>query len=284
MCSYFIFHLIQFPFLLIPTQKLQQLFLVKSVLIPPMAIGMLIWICIKANGSNEILQQQSTISGSNRTWVWLSTMTSITGGFSTLSVNIPDFSRFSKSRSSQWSQLPVIPILKIVTALFGIVATGAARVAYPGADLWSPFDLIAKWEGAGGRFMGFVCSTLWILAQVCCNISANSVSFANDVTSIWPKYINIKRGTILCSLIGGWALVPWLMVSTAYVFLNFMSGYAVFLGPIAGILTADYWLVRRRKYDVPGLYDPNGRYKFWVSIIMIHIWFAVPLTLVIEWY
>lgn len=141
------------------------------------------------------------------------------------------------------------------------MATGAGRVVY-GEDLWSPLELIAKWEGSGGRFLGFVCSALWILAQICCNISANSYSFANDVTTLLPKWINIKRGTVLCSLIGGWALVPWLMVSSAMVFLNFMSGYAVFLAPIAGIFCCDYWLVRKRKLDLAGLYDPHGRYRY----------------------
>lgn len=154
--------------------------------------------------------------------------------------------------------------MKVVTALFGIVATGACRVVY-GEDIWTPLGIIAKWEGSGGRFLAFICSCLWILAQVCCNISANSVSFANDATTLLPKWINIRRGTVLCSIIGGWALVPWLMVSSAYVFLNFMSGYAVFLGPMAGIMMCDYWIVKRRKLDVPGLYDPNGRYKYFVS-------------------
>jgi NCS1 family nucleobase:cation symporter-1 len=83
---------------------------------------------------------------------------------------------------------------------------------------------------------------------------------------MFPKYINIKRGAILCTIVGGWALVPWLMVSSAVVFLQFMSGYAVFLGPIAGIMLADYWLVRKRKLDVPGLYDPHGRYRYKVRL------------------
>lgn len=214
MVSYVIFHLIQFPFLLIPQHKLQKLFLAKSILVPPMALGMLIWICVRANGSNAILNQPSTLSGSARAWAWLATLTSITGGFSTLAVNIPDFTRMSKNSQAQLWQAPVIPILKVITALFGIVATGAGRVVY-GEDLWTPLDLIAKWDGSGGRFLGFVCSALWVLAQVSCNISANSVSFANDVTTLCPKWINIKRGMIMCSLIGGFALVPWLMVSSA---------------------------------------------------------------------
>lgn len=87
MLSYFLFHLVQFPFMLIPMYKLKTLFLVKSILVPPMAIGMLIWICQKANNDNSILRQPTTLSGSDRAWAWLLACTSVTGGFSTLAVN-----------------------------------------------------------------------------------------------------------------------------------------------------------------------------------------------------
>jgi nucleobase:cation symporter-1, NCS1 family len=228
MCSYFLFHLIQLPFLLVPTHKLQTLFLVKSILMPPMAIGMLIWVCVKAGGSNAILHQHATISGSKYAWTWLATLTSVTGGFSTLAVNISDFSRFSKAESAPLWQGLSIPILKIVTALFGIISTGACRVAF-GQDLWNPLEIINLWTGGGGRFLAFVCSVLWILAQISCNVSANSFSFANDLTSLFPKWVNIKRGTVVCSILGGWAFVPWIMAGSAYRFLDFMSGYAIFL-------------------------------------------------------
>jgi nucleobase:cation symporter-1, NCS1 family len=214
MTSYIIFHLIQFPFLLIPSHKLQKLFLAKSILMPPTAIGMLIWICLRAGGSNAIINQPTTLAGAARAWAWFSALTSITGGFSTLAVNISDFSRFSKYPNAQLWQAPIIPALKVITGLFGIICTGAARVAY-GEDLWNPLDLVAKWQTPGGRFGGFVCSVIWILAQVCCNISANSVSFANDLTTMFPRWINIRRGTFICSLFGGFALVPWIMVSSA---------------------------------------------------------------------
>jgi nucleobase:cation symporter-1, NCS1 family len=69
-------------------------------------------------------------------------------------------------------------------------------------------------------------------------------------------------------LVGGWAMVPWIILSSAKTFLNFMSAYAVFMAPIAGILFTDYWLVKDRHYDVPALYDPRGIYHTWVSIII----------------
>lgn len=88
------------------------------------------------------------------------------------------------------------------------------------------------------------------------------MSFANDIASLLPKYFNIRRGVILVSFLGGWALCPWIIMASARAFLNFMSAYAIFMAPMAGILTTDYWLIKRRKYDVPALYDPHGIYRF----------------------
>ena len=83
-----------------------------------------------------------------------------------------------------------------------------------------------------------------------------------DITSLFPKWFNIRRGAILVAIVGGWALCPWIIISSAIKFLSFMSGYGMFMAPIAAILLSDYWIVKRRKYDVPALYDPKGIYKY----------------------
>lgn len=186
----------------------------------------------------------------------------MTGGYSTLAVNIPDFSRFSKSRGAQLYQLPVIPVFKTIVGVFGIVSAGASKKLY-GTLLWSPIDIIGHWQGTpGGRAAAFFAASIWLLAQVSVNISANGISFANDATTLAPRWINNRRGAVLVSLVGGWALCPWIVISSASAFLNFMSAAAIFMAPIAGILTCDYWLVKRRRYDVPALYDPDGIYSY----------------------
>ncbi len=91
MCSYFLYWLLQLPLLLIPTHRLQYLFWVKTALVTPMALGMTIWICVQAGGGADFFYAPATVSGSTRAWLWLSSLTSITGGYSTLVVNIPDF-------------------------------------------------------------------------------------------------------------------------------------------------------------------------------------------------
>lgn len=262
MIAYLIYWLIQFPILLIPTHKLQYMFWLKTALVTPMAIAMVVYVAVKAGGSGDFFYAPATVSGPTRAWLWLSSLTSVTGAYSTLAVNIPDFSRFSKSRGAQVWQLPVIPGLKVIIGAFGIIAASAAKKVY-GTAYWNPLDIVNEWQGTpGGRAAAFFCAALWLLASVSVNVSANAISFANDITAIAPKYMNIRRGVVFAAFVGGWALCPWIILASASAFLNFMSAYAIFMAPMAGIICCDYWIVKRRRYDVPALYDPAGIYRY----------------------
>ncbi|KAL3422668.1 ncs1 allantoate transporter [Phlyctema vagabunda] len=276
--SYFLYHVIQTPFLFIKTERLKWIFLAKTILVPPMALGMVIYLAVAARDVSDFWHQKSTVTGSARAWLWLSSMTSITGGFSTLAVNIPDFSRFAKKPGSQIAQLPAIPLFKIIISIFGVVGASTSQPLY-GKTLWSPLDIVAEWQGSGGgRAAAFFCAALWCLAQVCVNISANTLSFGNDITSLFPKYFNIRRGVAFAAVVGGWAMVPWIIIANAVTFLNFMSAYAVFMAPIAGIMMTDYWFIKQRKIDVPALYDPAGIYGKcnWRSLVIMVV-VIVPL-------
>lgn len=83
---------------------------------------------------------------------------------------------------------------------------------------------------------------------------------------LFPRYVNIRRGCVIAAIVGGWVIVPWKILTSATTFLAFMGGYAVFLAPFAGIIASDYWLVKKRHIDVPALYDPHGRYRYWYGI------------------
>ena len=102
--------------------------------------------------------------------------------------------------------------------------------------LWNPLTLVDHWDN---RAAAFFASATFALATLGTNISANTLSAANDMTALFPKYINIRRGQVLCMIIGCWAFVPWEIVTSAQGFLSFMNGYTVFLGPFAGIMVAD---------------------------------------------
>jgi NCS1 family nucleobase:cation symporter-1 len=225
------------------------------------------WCVHKAGGSGQIFALKATVSGSQKAYLFLSSMSSVTGSWSTLACNIPDFSRYAKSSKGQFIQLPFLPIIFTLCAVIGIVTTSATGVIY-GTLIWNPLDIISKWlaSGHGGRAAAFFAATSWYIAQVGTNITANSISAANDLTVLFPRYFNIERGCVIAALIGGWVIVPWKILSSAETFLAFMGGYAVFLAPIAGILASDYWLVKKQNIDVPALYNPDGRYSYWNGI------------------
>jgi NCS1 family nucleobase:cation symporter-1 len=225
------------------------------------------WCVHKAGGSGQIFALKATVSGSQKAYLFLSSMSSVTGSWSTLACNIPDFSRYAKSSKGQFIQLPFLPIIFTLCAVIGIVTTSATGVIY-GTLIWNPLDIISKWlaSGHGGRAAAFFAATSWYIAQVGTNITANSISAANDLTVLFPRYVNIERGCVIAALIGGWVIVPWKILSSAETFLAFMGGYAVFLAPIAGILASDYWLVKKQNIDLPALYNPDGRYSYWNGI------------------
>ena len=255
MISFFLFWLLQFPFLLMHPNSLRWLFLAKSIIVPIAFIGMLIWAYTSTHGTGgDIWHEHATITGPNYSWAWLGSLTSVIGNYATLSVNQADFSRYSHA-SVRWQLLyvPLLPVVFTFIAFIGVAASSAGAQNY-GTLTWDPMALIAFWDNRAARF--FVAAT-FALACLGTNISANSLSAANDLMALFPSYINIRCGQIVCALLC-WALVPWKILASAGSFLNFMSAYAIFLGPIASIMIFDYWVIRGRKYDVLALYQRHG--------------------------
>ncbi|CAK7566565.1 MAG: hypothetical protein SEPTF4163_004512 [Sporothrix epigloea] len=263
MVSYFLFWIIQLPLLLIHPTKLKYIFWIKLIGAPIAAIATMGWCVHKAGGGGDIFKLRAEVSGSTYAYLWLSCMTSVTGSWATLACNIPDFTRYAKSGNGQFIQLPFLPMIFTLCGILGIVTTSATKV-FTGQYLWNPLDIITLWldMGSGGRAAAFFAALAWYIAQVGTNITANSISAANDLTVLFPRYVNIKRGCMIAAVIAGWLLVPWKIISSANTFLAFMGGYSVFLAPISGILAADFWLVKRGHIDIPALYDPHGRYRY----------------------
>ncbi|KAK0368458.1 NCS1 nucleoside transporter [Colletotrichum limetticola] len=272
MCSFFLFWIIQLPLLLIHPTKLRPLFYVKLLATPAVVLGTLGWAVKQAGGGGDIFRLQPEFSPgtSKYAWLWLSCMSSVSGQWSTMAINIPDFLRYSKSRNAQNVQLIFVPIVFTLCGTMGIITTSATKVFQGDGDyLWNPLDIVSLWlrNGSGGRCAAFFGALAWLIATIGTNVTANSISAANDLTVMFPRYINIRRGSIVAAVIGAWVIVPWKILASAATFLNFMGAYAVFLAPLSGIMAADFWLVKKQRYDLPGmssddLYDPHGRYRY----------------------
>jgi NCS1 nucleoside transporter family len=173
-----------------------------------------------------------------------------------------DFSRYSRV-SVKWQLIyvPFLPLVFTFIAFIGVAATSAGAVKY-GELNWDPMALVSHWDNRACRFFA---AFSFALAALGVNISANSLSAANDLMALFPQYVNIRRGQLICAVVA-WALVPWKILKSAGSFLNFMAAYAVFLGPIAAILVCDFWIIHNGKYDTLALYQPNGIYRYTAGV------------------
>ncbi|KAK4689323.1 nucleobase:cation symporter-1, NCS1 family, partial [Tremellales sp. Uapishka_1] len=262
MVSYLIFWMIQFPLLFIHPSKLQPVFALKFVMVPICMMAILGWCVAQAKeqtgGLGAVLSQPPKADGADFAYAWLKTLTALISGFATLALNIPDFSRYSKGRNTPLVQAPLIPVIYTFLAITSAICGSCTQAIY-GKALWSPVDIIAKWDS---RAAVFFAAFAWMFAQMVQNLSANSISAANDLATLFPRYLNIRRAQIVIAVLAGWCLVPWKILASATTFYNFISGYGIVLGPFAGVMLFDYYIVKRQKLDVPALYDPHGRYRY----------------------
>jgi NCS1 family nucleobase:cation symporter-1 len=111
--------------------------------------------------------------------------------------------------------------------------------------VWDPIVIIDSWDGPTGRAAAFFAGLSWLLAQICVNMSATVISGANDLVNLFPKWFNIRRGTMLITIIGSWALVPWKILYSATSLLNFMNSLGIFLAPtmVSDIYTTHVWVM-----------------------------------------
>lgn len=255
--SFVIFWFFQIPFLSMHPNKLRWLFLAKSIIVPIAWVAILVWALASTRGS-AIFDQTPTVSGPRYSWAFLASMNSVIGNYATLSVNQADFSRYSRV-SVRWQcmYVPLLPAFFTFISFIGIASASAGAVHY-GVVEWDPIALLSHWSNRPARFFA---AASFALAALGVNISANSLSAANDLAALFPRYVNIRRGQLLCALLC-WALVPWKILASAGSFLNFMSAYAIFLGPIAAIMLFDFWVVHQRRYDTLSLYRPRGIYRY----------------------
>ncbi|KAJ6509304.1 NCS1 nucleoside transporter family [Mycena vitilis] len=251
---FFIFYIIQLPLLFIHISKLRHLFMLKvrDEPLPIFGFALFGWAVGKAHGFGPIFTQKTQVSSSSPVAVmFFSAMSSAIAPKATLALNICDFTRFAKSpRAAVWANILSLSIPVTLCAILGVVVTSATQVIY-GVSTWNPLQVCELWSSRAAQFFAAFC---WGLAVLATNISANSTAVGNDLTILFPRYINIRRGQYLCALVG-LATCPWIIQNSA---VSFTGGYSIFLGPIAGILLTDYYVLPKRKLDLAALYEKES--------------------------
>merc|ERR1712230_169069 len=289
MIGFLLYFLLQLPFLCIPYTKVQYFFAFKSVIAPIVFFAVFGDTLRRAGGTldnSTVITQGVRISGSTLAWAFFGNLNGVLGNYATLGLNIADFSRYSNKPSAQNVQALVIPCIFTIVGLLGIFTAAAAESAY-GHVIWNPIEIIELWMESGshgGRAAAAFAAIGLIIVTLGINISANSISAANDLMAFCPKYINIRRGQLIAAVIGAWAFAPWKILASAAKFLAFLGGYTIFLGPMTSILMCDYFIVRRGNVSVPDMYNFHGMYRYspkyatnWRAVVAFFIGCVPPL-------
>ena len=137
--------------------------------------------------------------------------------------------------------------------------------------IWSPIDLLDRFLDDGPshatRFGVWFISAAFVIAQIGTNISANSISAGCDLTALFPRFINIRRGGFVAAIVGI-VMLPWNLLKSSNQFTSYLSAYSVFLSSIAGVMITEYFLIRRGHYRVADLYSArrDGWYYYTYGI------------------
>ncbi|MBZ0172710.1 MAG: NCS1 family nucleobase:cation symporter-1, partial [Phycisphaerales bacterium] len=221
-------------------------------------LALLVWAMLKVDHPGDLFKSESEFTSAGHFWrVFFAQLTAMVGFWATLSLNIPDFTRYTKSQRSQIiGQVVSLPPTMTLFCFIGIIVTGATVVLF-GEAIWDPVQLVSR---MGSKAVVVVSMIALLLATLSTNLAANVVSPANGFSNLMPSRIGFRAGGLITCVIGV-VIMPWRLMEDlgAYVF-TWLIGYSALLGPIAGIMIADYFVLRRTRLDVDALYDPEGKH------------------------
>ena len=248
-------------------------------------IGLMLWAFPQINLTEIISTKANRPESDSAAPYLMAGITAMVGFWATLSLNIPDFSRFVKSQKDQITgQILGLPLTMFFFAALGVVLTAASSTLV-GETISDPINLIGKIDNP---LMVVIAMVLIIIATLSTNSAANIVSPTNDFQNVAPKFINEKRGVLLTGLIGvlmmSWELLKkmhWIEsdVSVEALYSNWLLGYSSLLGPIAGIMIVDYFVINKQQLDLVSLYKQGGVYPN-VNVQGL-IAFLIPVALTI---
>jgi nucleobase:cation symporter-1, NCS1 family len=226
-----------------------------------MTAVLLWWAVSRANGFGPLLAQPGKFHTFGEFLpVFVPSLTAMIGYWATLSLNMPDFTRFGRSQREQIiGQVVALPTTMSLFAAMGVMITSATAIIY-GESIWDPVQLVGRFSSP---LVVAISMFTVVVATLAVNIAANVVSPANDFANAFPKYVSFKTGGLITGLLGI-AIQPWRLLADAsgYIY-TWLLGYSGGLGSIAGVLIADYWIARRCEVSLEDLYLANGMYRGW---------------------
>jgi NCS1 family nucleobase:cation symporter-1 len=264
--TFFGFWLINVVFVWRGTESIKWLENFAAPFLIAVGLALLGWAMWAAGGLGTILAHSASLvtpspysGGQWLVHVFLPGLTAMVGFWATLSLNIPDFTRYCRSQREQLlGQLYGLPTTMLLFSFIGVAVTSATVLLY-GEAIWNPVDLVVRLsKETGSPLLAFVAMFTLAIATLSTNIAANVVGPANSIASAFPRSVSFRAGGLIAAVLGV-LLCPWLVLD---MYIGWLVSYSGLLGAVSGVLLADYWLLRGTRLDLEGLYQSDGPYRY----------------------
>ena len=257
---FFLFWLLNMFVVYLGVDSIRKLLVFKAIFLPVAALALLFWAISAAHGLGPILETKSKLTNSVDFFhFFFPALTGMVGFWATLSLNIPDFTRYATSQKAQIKgQIYGLPTSMTLFAFVGVVVTSATAIVF-GTTIWDPVVLAGRFDS---KLLVSVAMIAVAISTLATNIAANIVSPANDFANLSPSKIDFRKGGYITGIIGI-LIFPWKLIAdpTGYIF-TWLVGYSSLLGPVGGIMIVDYYFIRKQTLVVDDLYNSKGIYSF----------------------
>ncbi len=284
--GFFIFWVANIAVVIRGSESIKHMETLAAPLLLIVAIGLVVWAVPKVSMSEVLATPASRPEGVPFFGYFMAALTAMVGFWATLSLNIPDFSRYARSQRAQVvGQIIGLPLTMFLFSGLGVILT-AASFELVGETISDPVNLVGRIDNTAWVVVSML---MIILATISTNTAANIVSPTNSFQNIAPRYINENKGVLLTGIIGialmSWELLKklgWLEsdVSVEGLYSNWLIGYSSLLGPIAGIMIVDYFLIKKQSYDLLALYQDDAGYPAWNKAGFTAFLIPVGLTVI----
>jgi NCS1 family nucleobase:cation symporter-1 len=275
--TFFIFWAVQVVIILTGIEGVKIFESYSAPLLIAGSVALLVWGFVAGGGVGNVFTTSAELQqGQASFWaIFPSALAANVGYWVTLSLNIPDFTRYAKSQQSQVvGQALGLPVTMTAFSFVGIAVTSATVVVF-GEAIWDPVQVVTRVAGNLPAAL-ILAMIIIVIAQISTNMAANVVSPSFDFSNLAPKYLSFRTGGVITAILGVISF-PWVLFENvgAYIF-TWLVGYGSLLGAIAAVMIADYWILRRRRLELADLYKRDGRYAYsggwnWRAIVAVFI-------------
>ncbi|KAI9155566.1 NCS1 nucleoside transporter [Paramyrothecium foliicola] len=295
--SFILYFLLCLPLIWFSPENYKKPFLIASLTVATTVFALLIWSTVRAGGGGALLHNVGEVSGvepargSSLAWAFITAVTANIGGIATHMWSQSDYTRYARKPGDQvLAQLVMVPLGTIVVAFVGIICTSCIATIYPDEQglLWQPYaflEAIRSHEGTNGARAGVAFASIaFMISQFGMVVASNCVVAGIDLAALLPRWFTIRRGGYL-TIAFTFVMQPWSLLNSATNFLTVVGSFNVFLGPLMGIMFADYFLLRKTTMKLTELFsnDPSSIYWYtkgwnWRAGLawIIGVWFLIP--------